>query len=235
MYILPHILRWMIGEILRKPMQLQERHPIKMHLYYLSEQEKEEGLQRLQDVAGAELIDDSANYSEADLSEHAAYYRKQLADKADQKQREAEKLFAKGKPIFTYMLLAVNLLLFLLLVMNGGSTSTETLIRLGPNTTLPFWKWGMVANHYLHVSAHWPSSFGHEYACSLLLGNSCGAYLRIVQIHSDLFLAGIGGGLASFAFTENISAGASGALFGLFGALLFLVLCISGYFFRQWG
>lgn len=56
---------------------------------------KEEGLQRLQDVAGAELIDDSANYSEADLSEHAAYYRKQLADKADQKQREAEKIVRK--------------------------------------------------------------------------------------------------------------------------------------------
>src|SRR5690625_6818338 len=37
-------------------------------------------------------------------------------------------------------------------------------------------------------------------------------------------LSGIIGGLASFAFTINVSAGASGAIFGLFGALLFFGL-----------
>src|SRR5699024_12610735 len=38
------------------------------------------------------------------------------------------------------------------------------------------------------------------------------------------FLAGIGEGFESFAFTVNVSAGDSGAIFGLFGVLLFFGL-----------
>src|SRR5699024_10892390 len=49
------------------------------------------------------------------------------------------------------------------------------------------------------------------------------------------FLAGIGGGLASFAFTVNVSAGASGAIFGLFGALLFFGLTYKKIFFLTMG
>src|SRR5690625_7002938 len=48
-------------------------------------------------------------------------------------------------------------------------------------------------------------------------------------------LAGIGGGVASFAFSMNVSAGASGALFGLFGALLFFGLIYKRLFFQTFG
>src|SRR5690625_7775775 len=48
-------------------------------------------------------------------------------------------------------------------------------------------------------------------------------------------LGGVVGGLASFAFTVNVSAGASGAIFGLFGALLFFGLTYKKIFFQTMG
>nr|WP_054752968.1 rhomboid family intramembrane serine protease [Piscibacillus salipiscarius] len=48
------------------------------------------------------------------------------------------------------------------------------------------------------------------------------------------FIAGIFGSIASFATNDSVSAGASGAIFGLFGALLFLGCIIEISFLRQW-
>src|SRR5690625_3245219 len=49
------------------------------------------------------------------------------------------------------------------------------------------------------------------------------------------FTSGIGGGLASFMFSQSVAAGASGALFGLFGALLFFTIIYKQLFFRTMG
>src|SRR5699024_12785844 len=49
------------------------------------------------------------------------------------------------------------------------------------------------------------------------------------------FLSGIGGSLASFALSTSVSAGASGALFGLFGALLFFGINYKKLFFQTIG
>ncbi|MEX2103787.1 MAG: rhomboid family intramembrane serine protease, partial [Bacilli bacterium] len=48
-------------------------------------------------------------------------------------------------------------------------------------------------------------------------------------------LAGVMGSLASFAFTPNLSAGASGAIFGCFGALLFFGQKHRALFFQTMG
>src|SRR5690625_3009511 len=56
--------------------------------------------------------------------------------------------------------------------------------------------------------------------------------VRFILIY---FLAGIGGGLTSFAFSMSVSAGASGAIFGLFGALLFFGVIHKKIFFQTMG
>lgn len=47
--------------------------------------------------------------------------------------------------------------------------------------------------------------------------------------------AGFGGTLASFIFSPTLSAGASGAIFGCFGALLYFGLIYPSLFFRTMG
>src|SRR5699024_11372229 len=49
------------------------------------------------------------------------------------------------------------------------------------------------------------------------------------------FISGIIGGLTSFAFNTHIAAGASGALFGLFGALLYFGVIHKQLFYQTMG
>src|SRR5699024_6143453 len=93
----------------------------------------------------------------------------------------------------------------------------------------------MVASIYFYVFTHRFSAFIHEYVSSLffrcLLERIYGTK-RFIVIY---ILSGIGGSLTSFAFSTSISAGASGALFGLFGALLFFGVNYKNLFFQTMG
>lgn len=52
-----------------------------------------------------------------------------------EKQRERERaVFQNGRPIFTYLLIAVQVVMFLLLELSGGSTNTATLTAFGAKT-----------------------------------------------------------------------------------------------------
>jgi rhomboid protease GluP len=64
-------------------------------------------------------------------------------------------------------------------------------------------------------------------AVERLFGN-----IRFLLIY---LFAGISGVIASFIFSPNISAGASGAIFGCFGALLYFALIYPKLFFRTMG
>ncbi|GAA0443331.1 hypothetical protein GCM10008983_20670 [Lentibacillus halophilus] len=222
--------------ILKKPMQLQERHPINMYVYYLSNTNKEEELQRLQYVYEDAFQDNSADLSESDLSEQISSYQKKIAEQMKWKQQDMENLFTKGKPFITYVLLAVNVFLFLLLAINGGSTSTETLIRFGAKYNPAILEqgewWRIVTSMFLHIGI---VHLAMNMLAVFYLGSAVESIYGSVRFVMIYFLAGIGGGLASFAFTANISAGASGALFGLFGALLFFGVMHKQVFFRTMG
>ncbi|TRM12710.1 rhomboid family intramembrane serine protease [Lentibacillus cibarius] len=223
-------------EILKKPMQLQDKHQIKMYVYYLSDQERNDELQRLQSAIEIKLQDIPASISEEEMSKGIDYYLKQLAEDKNRKQQEMENLFTNGRPMFTYILLAVNLLVFALLSISGGSTSTETLIRFGAKYNPAIiengqW-WRIVSSMFLHIGVlHLAMNMLAVYYLGAIVERLFGT-ARFILIY---FLAGIGGGLASFAFTENISAGASGALFGLFGSLLFFGVIHKKIFFQTIG
>ncbi|OXS63102.1 hypothetical protein B1B00_06235 [Bacillus sp. DSM 27956] len=154
------------------------------------------------------------------------------SSKQIQKERQ---LFERGKPFFTYLFIAVQVIMFLILEMNGGSKEPETLIQFGakynPLMIEGEW-WRLVTPIFLHIGLlHLLMNTLALYYLGMAVEKMFGR-LRFVLIY---MLSGVAGTLASFLFTSNLSAGASGAIFGCFGALLYFGVLHPNVFFRTMG
>src|SRR5690625_703875 len=119
-------------ESLKKPMQLKEKNPLKMKVYYLSENDLEPETDRLLTAAEAtalpqEIYKEDTYQKEEKVDE----YKRFLVSEANRKQRETEEVFSYGKVFFTYILLAINVIIFFLIEFAGDSQSVETLIEFG--------------------------------------------------------------------------------------------------------
>jgi len=132
------------------------------------------------------------------------------------------------RPRWVYVFLALNVLMFIVLELNGGSTNAMTLIRFGANEASlvsagQYWR--LFTANFLHIGVmHLVVNTYALYALGseveTLFGHS-----RFIVIY---LLTGISGAIFSFMFTQGLSAGASTSLFGLFGAL-------AVFFYRQRG
>ncbi|WP_052728316.1 rhomboid family intramembrane serine protease [Domibacillus tundrae] len=166
--------------------------------------------------------------------EATAYERAVLSHEVKRKEEE-KRFFHYGKPFFTYAFTAVNIIMFLVMTLAGGSTNTEVLIQFGAKFNLLILEgewWRFVTPMFLHIGLlH-------------LLMNSLALYylgIAVEQIYGRLrflwiyLFSGFTGSLLSFLLTPNLSAGASGAIFGLFGALLYFGVTKPKLFFRTMG
>ncbi|WP_010096996.1 rhomboid family intramembrane serine protease [Ornithinibacillus scapharcae] len=233
-YISPHspVDSW---EILKKPMIVQEKNPIKMNVYYLSGEEWDSEQNRLEENIGIVLEENIPSQFDEELEKEIHRYKVELYQKIQEKKKREEGLFSNGKPIVTYLLIAINAILYLLLEFNGGSESNETLIEYGakfnPLILDGEW-WRVVTSMFLHIGLfHFISNMLFLYYFGSLAEKIYGS-LRFFFIY---MLAGIAGSVASFAFVTNLSAGASGALYGLFGAFIYFGLFHKKIFFRTIG
>ncbi|UOR12311.1 rhomboid family intramembrane serine protease [Halobacillus amylolyticus] len=175
-----------------------------------------------------------------EINEHEAevqvHYMKQLtAANQRKKKREGEALFTFGKPILTYVLLALNVLVYLFIEYKGSSTSITTLIEYGakynPAIVDGEW-WRILSSMFLHIGTlHLLMNMLALY----YLGTAVERIYGTLRFTSIYFLAGIFGGLASFMLNPQVAAGASGAIFGLFGALLYFGVHYKRLFFRTMG
>lgn len=126
------------------------------------------------------------------------------------------------KPIATYTFFAIQLLMFLLMTLDGGSTNIYTLIQYGakfnPLIVEGEW-WRLITPVFLHIGwMHLLMNSVILYYLGTQLESLLGAW-RFALIY---LMSALSGNLASFAFNQSISAGASTALFGLFGVALYL-------------
>lgn len=144
-------------------------------------------------------------------------------------------IFRQGKPFFTYMFIAIQITVFLLMELAGGSTNISTLLKFGakfnPYIIEGEW-WRFFAPIVIHIG------FFHLFMNTIALYYLGTAVERIFGNIRFLFIylvAGFVGTLASFAFSPSISAGASGAIFGCFGALLYFGVIYPRLFFRTMG
>lgn len=127
--------------------------------------------------------------------------------------------------LVTTAILVVNILVWLLMEViggsRGGSESTDVLVEFGAKYTSKIIEgeyWRLFTSMFLHIGiAHLVFNSFALYQ----LGTGV-EYLYGSKKFSLIYvLAGLWGSVASFLFSPNISAGASGAIFGLFGALLY--------------
>jgi len=157
---------------------------------------------------------------------------KRSTKRRDEKERS---LFLYGKPIFTFILLGLVFLIFAFIEMSGSTTSTLTLIEYGakfdPLIIEGEW-WRFFSAMFLHIGII------HLFMNSLALFYLGGAVERIFGTRRFIIIyliAGFFGSVSSFVFNDNVSAGASGAIFGCFGALLYFGLSHKRLFFRTMG
>jgi rhomboid protease GluP len=198
----------------------------------LTSEEYEAGLRRVSLLMGSDI-----NFTiENEYSEQAVEAQKQLAlEHAAKKAKSEREIFNYGKPFFTYVFIALQVVMFVLLELSGGSTNTSTLIRFGAKFNPYIYEgewWRFFVPIFLHIG------FLHLAMNTMALYFLGTAVERIFGNVRFLFIylfAGVTGFIASFIFSSNVSAGASGAIFGCFGALLYFCLIYPKLFFRTMG
>jgi len=135
--------------------------------------------------------------------------------------RSVRKPEVRPRPTVTWMILLVNFVMWGLMTLAGGSTDTGVLIKFGAMygpLIIEGEYWRLITAVFLHVGIM--HLIFNSYALYQLgsLAEIVYGRKRFVLIY---FAAGITGSVFSFLFTRSVSAGASGAIFGLLGALLY--------------
>ncbi|MGP3559809.1 MULTISPECIES: rhomboid family intramembrane serine protease [Geobacillus] len=193
-----------------------------------------EMLPRLEDMTGATLIP-LPSLEGSDPLAAARRLKHEVLTEWRRQREEERRIFEYGKPVFTRLLIMVQVAMFLILEWSGGSTNPDVLIRYGakfnPLIEMGEW-WRFLTPMFLHIGfLHLLTNTFALYYLGMTVERLYGSF-RFLLIYTT---AGFFGTLASFLFTPSISAGASGAIFGLFGALLYFGTVYRHLFFRTIG
>jgi len=134
----------------------------------------------------------------------------------------------RRKPEVTYFLIVFNTLIYLLMTVAGGSTNVRTLLDFGamyhPLVAAGDY-WRLLTPIFLHIGLL--HLVFNMYAL-LVLGNVVEQLYGSARFFFLYLISGIGGTIGSYLFSTSISAGASGAIFGVSGISL-----IAGYRYRD--
>lgn len=160
---------------------------------------------------------------------------KDINEKTEKENKVYERTFKPKKIIFTYILIMACVLMFGICCIFDGidalrSITNYTALKMGANFASLIRQgevWRVITYMFLHASLlHLIVNMYSLYALGASVENFLGRWKFIVVY----FVSGICGGLLSAATGSNtISVGASGAIFGLAGALLYF-----GYHYRTY-
>lgn len=156
----------------------------------------------------------------------------EIGEKNLKENEKREKLMKNKKPTITFILLVVNIVIFMLMYSLGnGSEDTQTLIDFGANYVLKT-KNGeylrLITSAFLHIGV--VHLILNMYSLFITGKEVEYFYGKVKYIIIYLFSA-IMGSLFTVALSTNntVSAGASGAIFGLLGAILYFGYHYRGY------
>ena len=147
-----------------------------------------------------------------------------------EKSKKVEKIFSPKKPLVTYFIMGVCIFLFILMyVIGDGSTKVKTLIEFGGNVAY-YTKHGEYYRLFTSIFLH--AGIVHL-VCNMyslyVIGPQVESFYGKLKYLFIFLFSGVSGSLLSVAFASNssVSVGASGAIFGLLGAI-----CYFGYHYR---
>ena len=139
------------------------------------------------------------------------------------------KIFDKKKPIITYGIMSICVIVFALMyILGDGSLDNITLLRFGANLDV-LTKNGdyfrLITCAFLHIGI--VHLIFNMYAL-YIIGPQVESFFGKIKYLSIYLISAVSASILSLSFNTNtISAGASGAIFGLLGALLYF-----GYHYR---
>lgn len=153
---------------------------------------------------------------------------KEINEKNQEENVKAEDVFSQKRPIITYTLITINIIIFILMyVLGSGSEDAYTLIKFGANVP-ELIKSGeyyrLLTSTFLHIGIF--HLLCNNYAL-YIIGSQLESFLGKTKFLIVYLISAVCGNLLSLIFTSGISAGASGAIFGLLGSLLYF-----GYYYR---
>ena len=147
-----------------------------------------------------------------------------------EKSKRVEKIFSMKKPIITYLIMLICVIMFIAMyVFGNGSTYIKTLIDFGGNA-VSYTKRGDYYRLFTSIFLH--AGVLHL-LCNLyslyVIGPQAESFYGKIKYLIIFIFSGISGSLLSTALSGNnaVGVGASGAIFGLLGAILYF-----GYHYR---
>ena len=163
--------------------------------------------------------------------EHGMEYLFKITDDInisnERKNKRMEKIFSSKKPIVTYILIALCIIMF---VISGFGYDTIKLVEYGASYT-PFVKNGEIYRLITYMFLH--GGFIHIFLnmySLCIVGPKVEDFFGKWKYALIYLISGISGGLLSVALNgDAVVVGASGAIFGLFGALLYFGYNYRGY------
>ena len=153
-----------------------------------------------------------------------------INDKTEKENKIYENIFKTKKAIVTKALIAICVIMFAICLVYGGNPlgiDGNILYYFGANykeAVLAGEIWRLITAAFLHASI---LHIGFNMYALYILGNQLESYIGKVKFFLVYIISAISGSLMSCIFTHSLSVGASGAIFGLLGSLLYF-----GYHFR---
>lgn len=153
---------------------------------------------------------------------------REINKKSEEDAMRAEQVFRMKKPVITYLLIAINMFVFICMYLFGnGSQDPFTLLNFGANygdLVRAGEYYRLFTCAFLHIGVL--HLFVNMYSL-YVIGPQLESFLGKTKFLIVYLFSALSGSLLSICFTDGVSAGASGALFGLLGSLLYF-----GYHYR---
>jgi len=151
-----------------------------------------------------------------------------ITDKTYKENQTYSKIFSPKKIIITPILISICILMFILMYVIGkGSEDVLTLLLFGANNQTLVESgqvWRLITSTFLHIGiVHLIVNMYSLY----IIGKQLEGFLGRIKYLLVYLGSGFLGSLLSVVMHDSVSAGASGAIFGLLGSLLYF-----GYHYR---